>query len=429
MIRLLIVDDSKMNRAFARDMIVKNDISCEIDMSEDGEDALNKIRQGSFDLVLLDIIMPHVSGLEVLEKLSLDNASYMPRFIMLSNIDDLDIIKKCFDLGAMDYIRKPFEEVEFTARVKSMIREITQDKERLNNLEVIAEQNAALIEVNNSLKEAQYYLLQKEKLVAIGELAAGIAHEINNPLAFVISNFEMLKQYISDIQPVLNHTKSAIEDEGKVDEYLTAIGNLWKENDIDYILEDLNEIFIDSQKGLKRVSKIVHSMRNFARISEDEVYEYINIDEIIEETLLIVNNEIKYVANIDKKIETGPLVYCNKGQIEQVLVNVLVNAAHAIKSKAYETLGQIEIAVYYTDLYCEIHIKDNGTGIEKSYLNRIFEPFFTTKPVGQGTGLGLSISYDIVVNKHKGILDVKSVLGEGSEFTVKLPVIMNELGE
>ena len=429
MIKLLIVDDSKINQIFARDTILSHHLPCKIDLCGNSIEALNHIYEYEYDMILLDIIMPHMTGVDMLQKLKENPPEHVPKIIMLSNIDNLDIIKTCFDLGASDYIRKPFEDVEFLSRIKSMLREIQSDNERIKNLKLIEQQNIALKEANNSLKEAQYYLLQKEKLVAIGELAAGIAHEINNPLAFVISNFETLKQYAKDLKPILEEVALCLQSPGLVAHKIDTIGQLWKTNEIDYIVSDLDEIFEDSEKGLHRVSKIVQSMRNFARISEEEVYEYTNVSEIIEETLLIVNNEIKYVAEVVKSIETGPLIYCNKGQIEQVLVNILVNAAHAIKAKQSETIGKIKIEAKQNEDYFEIHIFDNGIGIDTAYFNRIFEPFFTTKPVGQGTGLGLSISYDIVVNKHKGMLNVKSVKGEGSEFIVKLPIIIKEIGE
>jgi signal transduction histidine kinase len=429
MIKLLIVDDSKINQVFARDTILSHQIECDIELCGNGEDALKRIYGAAYDLILLDIIMPGISGVEILQKLREAPPKHLPKIIMLTNINNLNTIKTCFELGASDYIKKPFEDVEFTARINSIIREIHSDNERLVNLKVIAEQNQALKEVNQSLKEAQYYLLQKEKLVAIGELAAGIAHEINNPLAFVMSNFEMLKNYFNDLTPILEGTKAILDGQCKDETVFNRMKTMWQSQDVDFVLSDLPDIFTDSDKGLNRVAKIVQSMRNFARVSEDEVYEFVNIDEIIEETMLIVNNEIKYVATINKYVQDGPLIYCNKGQIEQVLVNVLVNAAQAIKAREYQQLGEIDIEVIMTELFCEIHISDNGTGIDTAHLNRIFEPFFTTKPVGQGTGLGLSISYDIVVNKHNGKLEVQSKKGVGSEFVVKLPILTNEVGE
>jgi len=431
MIKLLIVDDSKINRLFARDTILFHHIPCEIEMSATGTEALEMINQHTFDLVLLDIIMPGMTGVEILEKLKENPPKKMPKIVMLTNINNLNTMKLCFELGATDYIHKPFNDIEFTARLTSVIREIHSDNENLENLLVIEKQNEELIKVNESLKEAQYYLLQKEKLVAIGELAAGIAHEINNPLAFVMSNFDMIQRYISDLAPILDKVKMLNADltSEEQDELMHDIKIIWEKEDIDFVIEDLPSIFEDSEKGLKRVAKIVKSMRNFARISEEDVYEFVDMDEIVDETLLIVNNEVKYIASINKSIEKGPLIHCNKGQIEQVLVNVLVNAAQAIKMKAMDGLGEIDLEVAISDMHCVIRICDNGIGIDQSHINRIFEPFFTTKPVGQGTGLGLSISYDIIVNKHHGTLDVKSKKNVGSEFIISIPILTKEVGE
>jgi signal transduction histidine kinase len=431
MIKLLIVDDSKINRLFAKDTILSHHIPCEIEMCATGTEALEMINQHTFDLVLLDIIMPGMTGVEILEKLKEKPPKKMPKIVMLTNINNLNTMKLCFELGASDYIHKPFNDIEFTARLTSIIREIDSDNENLENLLVIEKQNEELVKVNESLKEAQYYLLQKEKLVAIGELAAGIAHEINNPLAFVMSNFDMIQRYILDLTPIFEKVKTLTGDmplEAK-QAIIKEIDVIWKEEDIDFVIADLPGIFEDSERGLKRVAKIVKSMRNFARVSEEDVYEYVDIGEIIDETLLIVNNEVKYTAAINKSIGSGPLIYCNKGQIEQVLVNILVNAAQAIKMKEIEGLGEIGLAVNISTTHCEITISDNGIGIDQNHLNRIFEPFFTTKPVGQGTGLGLSISYDIIVNKHHGTLDVKSKKNVGSEFIIRIPILTKEVGD
>ncbi len=422
--KILIVDDSKINQVVARDTLIANHIESEIFLASNGEEALKFIMKSGCDLVLLDIIMPKYSGVEVLEKIMMDDQIKHPKVIMLTTIEDTQTLKKCFDYGATDYIRKPFNELEFISRVKSVIREIQNDYQIKSAAIQLENQNAALLETNKALKEAQYYLVQKEKMVAIGELAAGIAHEINNPLAFVMSNLSTAKSYVSAISEFITLGKEMItvEDRDNYVEALEKMDTLWKEKDLDFIFEDFEEVLIDSETGLNRVAKIVMTMRNFARISDEDVFEYVEMNVLLDEALLIVNNEIKYSAKIVKHYSECKLLYCNKGQIEQVLVNMLVNASHAIKNKNQKNLGVVELSTSCDDVYGYMTIKDNGGGIDAEFINKIFNPFFTTKPVGEGTGLGLSISHDIIVNKHKGEILVDSKKNEGSAFTVKIPL-------
>jgi signal transduction histidine kinase len=258
--------------------------------------------------------------------------------------------------------------------------------------------------------EAHVYMVQKEKLVSIGELAAGIAHEINNPLAFVMSNFSNIKEYSIPITELLLKVKDTPE-----------LQKDWKAKDIDFLLEDLPELIDESQKGLDRIAKIVNSMRNFARTSDEDTTEYFDINNLIDEVLMIVNNEVKYNAVVEKEYENCPLIYGNKGEIEQVFVNLVVNASQAIKESG-DSIGTITIK---TEPICQgvlISVRDTGKGIDPQFIHKVFDPFFTTKPVGQGTGLGLSISHSIIVEKHGGELKVESELGVGTCFYIELPL-------
>ena len=420
--RILIVEDSKINQFIARDTLVKFDIDCDIEYAQDGEEALNFIFQDQIDLVLLDIIMPKLTGLQVLEYLHVSEIKYMPKIIMLTTINDSKTLKACFDLGASDYIKKPFEEMDFISRINSTLREIANEKKLKQTAELLEEQNAELKKVNDTLKEAQYHLVQKEKLVAIGELAAGIAHEINNPLAFVISNYTNIRQYVDSFE---NYIKDMIFKLDREDATLESIRVdnhfYWNKYDMDFVFDDFPELINDSQKGLDRVAKIVNSMRNFARISDENYFEYVDPNELIEEVLIVVNNEVKYVATVEKSLAPCPPVFCNKGQIEQVLVNLIINAAHAIKGYRTDGTGLIKISTVPDRDGVSLNIGDNGSGIKDENLSKIFDPFFTTKPVGQGTGLGLSISYNIIVDKHKGKINVDTELGGGTCFKVWIP--------
>lgn len=408
--KILIVEDSKINQYIARDTLIKYDIPCEIEYANDGEAALNRIYQNGIDLVLLDIVMPKMTGIEMLEKLNSMNISYKPEVIMLTTISDSQILNSCFDLGAVDYIKKPFEEMDFVARIRSTLREITYKNKLKRATERLEAQNIELNEANRNLMEAHVYMVQKEKLVSIGELAAGIAHEINNPLAFVMSNFSNIKEYSLPVSELLMKVKNNPE-----------LQEDWKTKDMDFIMEDWPELIDESQKGLDRIAKIVNSMRNFARTSDEDTTEYFDINNLIDEVLMIVNNEVKYNAVVEKKYEICPLIYGNKGEIEQVFVNLIVNASQAIKESG-DSIGTITINTAPSAAGVLITVRDTGKGIDPLHIHKVFDPFFTTKPVGQGTGLGLSISHSIIVEKHGGELKVESEPGMGTCFYIELPL-------
>jgi len=420
--RILIVEDSRINQFIARDTLVKYDIDCEIEYAMDGEEALTNIYSHSIDLVLLDIIMPKLTGLQVLERLHNSKYNDMPKIIMLTTISDTNILKACFDYGATDYIKKPFEEMDFISRINSALRELSNEKKLKQTAMLLEDQNMKLISVNEALKETQYHLVQKEKLVAIGELAAGIAHEINNPLAFVISNFTNIRHYVDSFKSFIEHSNQfMVREDITLEQYKALMAIQWEKSDMDFIFEDFPELINDSQKGLDRVAKIVNSMRNFARLSDDNYFEYVDICELIEEILIVVNNEVKYVATVEKVFKDCPPINCNKGQIEQVFVNLIINAAHAIKNYTNPGSGVVRVEINPKNQHCEISICDNGCGISDEHISKIFDPFFTTKPVGQGTGLGLSISYNIIVDKHHGKITVDTKPGIGTCFTVSIP--------
>lgn len=416
---ILIVDDSKINQVIAKDTLVKHEIVSNVFFADDGQDALNFIYENEVDLLLLDIVMPRKTGIDVLQYIKDYPPVNKPEVIMLTSISDNETLLKCFELGASDYIRKPFDDIEFVARVKVTLRNIRQKHQIKKNTQLILDKNVQLHEANKKIKEAQFYMVQKEKLVAIGELAAGVAHEINNPLAFVMSNFNNIKGYAEDIDRFFNWF-DAYKD-GLEKQHQDAVLHEWKKCDLEFIMEDLPELVEESSKGLERMAKIVTSMRNFSRISEDDRFEYVDINGIIEEVLMVTNNQLKYVAEVEKDFSDNPLLFCNKGEIEQVLVNLFVNASHAIKEMEYMDLGHISAVTKHDDEYLIIEISDNGIGMDEKTLSKIFDPFFTTKPVGTGTGLGLSITHNIIVEKHHGKIEVKSEKRMGTTFTIFLP--------
>ncbi|GAH77905.1 unnamed protein product, partial [marine sediment metagenome] len=205
-----------------------------------------------------------------------------------------------------------------------------------------------------------------------------------------------------------------------------TIRQSWDTMKIDFVLEDIQELFDDSKEGLERVTTIVQNLRDFSRIDQAQDFAEYNINDGIEATLVVAKNEIKYDTNIEMEFSEVPPVFCNSGQVNQVFLNVLMNAAQAIKSQGRDDKGTITIKTYAMDNDVVCEISDDGPGIAADKLSKVFDPFFTTKPVGKGTGLGLSVSYDIVVNKHKGQLLAESTVGKGAKFIIKLPIERKE---
>ena len=276
--------------------------------------------------------------------------------------------------------------------------------------------NRDLKEVNSKLSDAQSKLIQSEKLASIGQLAAGVAHEINNPIGFIFSNFGTLEQYLEDLFQMLDAYEQA---EASVSDgaALARIRSLKADLDIDYLKEDIPNLMRESRDGIQRVRKIVQDLKDFSRVDARQEWESVDLHAGIDSTLNIVNNEIKYKAEVVKHYGALPEVQCLPSELNQVFMNLLVNAAHAITAER----GTITISTGVDGPNVWVEVADTGAGIAQENLKRIFDPFFTTKPVGKGTGLGLSLSYGIV-QKHSGRMEVHSELGVGTRFRVTLPI-------
>lgn len=313
--------------------------------------------------------------------------------------------------------------VSMIGTVQDITERVLRDEEKRELEKQLIQRNEELEKMLSDLKRMQGTLVQSEKMASMGQLSAGIAHEINNPLAYVSSNINRIKEYFQDTIELLTKwqmLKSVIIENSDLKIKVREIDAFYQQIDMNFILQDFDRMMISTQEGIQRIKKIIEGMRGFAHTS-DSAFTETNINQAIEDILTIVWNEIKYKATIEKEYGTLPPVKCNVGEIKQVLVNLLVNAAHAIMDK-----GVISIITSANENHVYIKVKDTGKGIPPENIKRIFDPFYTTKPVGMGTGLGLWISASII-EKHMGSITVDSQPGAGSTFTITLPIEQEEV--
>ncbi len=276
--------------------------------------------------------------------------------------------------------------------------------------------NEELKQLNSQLSDAQDKLMQSERMASIGQLAAGVAHEINNPIGFIFSNFGTLERYLGDLFQMLTAYEQA-ESSLAGTPAAASLKALREKIELDYLKEDIPSLMAESKDGITRVRNIVQNLKDFSRVDTSQSWVLADLHHGIDSTLNIVNNEIKYKADVVKNYGDILDIECLPSELNQVFMNLLVNAAHAIQKDR----GTINISTGAIDDKVWVEVQDNGEGIAKENLGRIFDPFFTTKAVGKGTGLGLSLSYGIV-KKHLGIIEVFSEKGVGTRFRVTLPV-------
>jgi two-component system NtrC family sensor kinase len=282
----------------------------------------------------------------------------------------------------------------------------------------------ANIQSEEDKKRIEAQLLHSEKMASIGQLAAGVAHEINNPTGFVSSNLKTLAEYIQDLSNLTKEYRKLVKklkqnpDPGgdlfAVSGQVKRISELEEEIDLDFVLKDIFELIEESQEGTERIKKIVLDLKDFAHPGDDKP-KLADLNQNMDSTINVVWNELKYKADVTKDYGDLPQVKCHPQLLNQVFLNLLVNAAQSIEKR-----GEIKIKTRANNGYVEIMISDTGAGIPKENLPKIFDPFFTTKKIGQGTGLGLNVAYNII-KKHQGEIDVKSDVGKGTMFIIRIP--------
>lgn len=298
---------------------------------------------------------------------------------------------------------------------------IILEKQVHERTQALEDANDNLSNTLSQLKSAQSQLVESEKMVSLGQLTAGIAHEINNPINFVTSNIKPLELDVSDLLSVIKKYEE-IDTSKNVDEQFKAIDSYKKEIDLDYINEEIKTLLTGIKDGAHRTAEIVSNLKNFARIDEANI-KYANLNDGLQSTLMLVKNTFPTDFVLNKKLGNIPEIECTPGKINQVFMNIITNGLQSIAERQSQSPGTgiLTIETWSEDGYVKVSIKDNGTGIKDSVHEKIFEPFYTTKPVGQGTGLGMSIVKGII-DSHNGTIEVVSNFGDGAEFIITLPI-------
>jgi signal transduction histidine kinase len=351
-----------------------------------------------------------MDGFEVLKRLRGNPQTIDIPVILVTTADGDEDEQLGFDLGAVDYITKPIRPAIVVARVRIQL-DLKQARDRLSEQNIRLEER--IIERTGDLERSQRQVMQAEKMAAIGLLAAGVAHELNNPIGFVTSNIGTLSTYVDAFISLIETARESI---GCASAPAAALyEEQLRQKDYDFLSEDTRNLLVESKDGMDRMRRIVLDLRDFSRTG-DQTWQMADIHSGLESTINLVWNEIKYKADVIRNYGDLPPVNCVPSQINQVFMNILVNAAQAI-----EAHGRITITTARARQEVTIEISDTGRGIPPENLTQVFEPFFTTKPVGRGTGLGLSLSYGII-RKHNGTITVDSTVGKGTTFRILLPI-------
>lgn len=405
--RILIVDDDELVRSLFQTALSERyafDEACGFD------EALALLNQKEFALVISDVIMPGRSGIELLREINTrfpDTA-----VIMVSGVDRTQRVLDAVRLGAYDYLIKPCDlevlelSVERALERQSLLRAARQHKHDLERW------NTDLRESKAKLERLQAQIIHSEKMASLGQLAAGIAHELNNPTGFIYGNMDVLDQCAKGLRRLLAFYESLPLPA----DLTTQVGMIKSEIDYENTLVDLLSIISDCREGAVRIRDVVDNLRVFSRLDEAE-FKKVDLHEGLDSTIRLLS---RYYGSgsVTLKRDYGnlPLVDCYAGQLNQVWMNLLVNAAQAVGEA-----GEVRVTTAQHGDTARVTISDTGCGIKPDDLRKIFDPFFTTKPVGEGTGLGLSVSYGII-ERHKGTIRVESAAGQPTAFTVTIPI-------
>ncbi|MDZ7961347.1 MAG: response regulator [Aulosira sp. DedQUE10] len=418
---ILIVDDNPTNLDVISETL--SDAGLTVAIATSGESALQRLERRLPDLILLDVMMPGINGFETCQRLKSNPKTQDIPVIFMTALSDTDSKVQALELGAVDYITKPFQEKEVLARVKThlQLRHLTQDLEHQVALKTA------------EFQAAQLQLIQSEKMSALGNLIAGVAHEINNPVGFLHGNIQPALDYINDLFRLLDLYQAKFPYPGEEIEQEMAV------IDLKYIREDLPKLIGSMTEGVDRIRHISTSLRTFSRSDSDRLI-LSNLHEGLDSTIMILQhrlraNELHPAIEVIAVYGDIPQVECYAGQLNQVFMNILANAIDALEeSNQGKSFAEIQAHPNQITLKTElesdgqsvaIRIQDNGIGMTDEVKQKIFQHLYTTKSIGKGTGLGLAIAHQIVVEKHGGTLEVDSQPQRGAEFIIRIPVKTN----
>jgi signal transduction histidine kinase len=413
---ILLVDDNPTNLSVLSSALKA--AGYKVRMAADGEDALAQVDRARPELILLDVQMPKLDGFATCQRLQANPATAGIPVIFMTALADTENKLKGLSLGAVDYITKPFEQAEVLARVKVhwRLKQLTDSLEQ------------QVMQRSQALQQAQIQLIQQEKLSTLGQLIAGIGHEINNPLGCIASNLAPAQQYLTDLTTLLNlYQQHYPEPPAAIADEIAAI-------DPAFVLKDFALLLDSMNVASDRIKDVSESLRKFSRVDGSE-RTTADLHEGLDSTLLLLQHRLKATPDrpaiqVIKHYGTLPKLQCYPNQLNQVFMNILANAIDMFdeiaQTQSFEDLilhpQLITLRTENVDHHLHISIQDNGKGIDEAVQSRIFDYLFTTKAVGKGTGLGLAIAHQIVVEKHHGTIHVDSGLGQGSTFTLRLPI-------
>ncbi|WP_349746556.1 ATP-binding protein [Pseudomonas frederiksbergensis] len=406
----------------------------ELDSAYGGQEGLGKLVQAlqedrPYALAFVDMRMPEGwDGAQTIEHLWQEDPNL--QVVVCTAYSDYswdELLERLHAHDRLLILKKPFDNIEVQQMANTLLTKWDMTERasiQMSHLEHLVDQRTAQFkQASEALqreiderKQLESQLVQSEKLASLGQLAAGVAHEINNPIGFISSNLGALDGYFKQLQTMLDAYREAeaVITSGEV---LERLGQLREKVELEFLREDIPLLIKESKDGINRVGQIVKDLKDFSRVDSNQEWQWTNLQQGIESTLNIVANELKYKADVVKEYQTLPDIECLPSQINQVIMNLIVNASQAMGPER----GTITLRTGLEGETVSIEVADTGSGIEPECLQKIFDPFYTTKPVGQGTGLGLSLSYGIV-KKHRGDISVRSKVGVGTTFRVELPV-------
>lgn len=439
---ILVIDDSPTNLEVLHATL--ENAGYEVIVEMDGNSGIEQVKNNPPDLILLDVMMPGIDGFETCRRLQADPSTNEIPIIFITALSDSGEKVKGLNLGAVDYITKPFNQKEVIARIQLHLKlrqlnlELDEQKQQLEKR--VQERTAELFQAVEELQKTQIQLVQSEKISFLGQLVTGVAHEVNNPVGFISTNLYHANQYVQDLISLVKLYQKQFPSPGYEIEY--NINTM----DLGHVLQDLPKLISSMKLGTERIQGIMQSLRNFSRVDGAEK-KAVDIHEGLETSMMILQHRLKALPkraaiNIVKEYGNLPKVECYPVLLNQVFMNLLSNAIDALEesimmtqlssennSEGSYTTGshgylrklQILISTTIDKEQVTIKITDNGMGISESVQSQIFQPFFTTKPEGKGSGLGLSISYQIITEKHGGTLSCISSQEKGTEFVIKIP--------